>query len=222
MWISRSPVAAIVNSTGAEGRNEGVAEEVPGDRLDDGDLDAAPGAQLGETVAARRTAAASQRARIPGFFHSLIFQKIDAKSKRNTAVVTWGLASGLGCLACAVLGVGLLTAVMGAGSSTPPPALDVLVSGLVVGAGTNRSRPVGGFPCGTGYFSLLEPPRLDGPERWPPLVVGAGAGVDMGPSPFRDPERGSRLWWPGPGAAGRVVSRSSRSVSTSTAQGNPR
>ena len=25
---------------------------------------------------------------------------------------------------------------MGAGSSTPPPALDVLVSGLVVGAGT--------------------------------------------------------------------------------------
>jgi hypothetical protein len=51
-------------------------------------------------------------------------------------VVTWGLASGLGCLACAVLGVGLLTAVMRAGSSTPPPALDVLVSGLVVGAGT--------------------------------------------------------------------------------------
>ena len=97
MWISRSPVATIVNSTGAEGRNEGAAEEVPGDRLDDGDLDAAPGAQLGETVAARRTAAASQRARIPGFFHSLIFQKIDAKSKRNTAVVTWGLASGLGC-----------------------------------------------------------------------------------------------------------------------------
>ena len=132
MWISRSPVAAIVNSTGAEGRNEGAAEEVPGDRLDDGDLDAAPGAQLGETVAARRTAAASQRARIPGFFldrdapqtpdsaaapilsgHSLIFQKIDAKSKRNTVVVTWGLASGLGCLACAVLGVGLLTAIMG-------------------------------------------------------------------------------------------------------------
>ena len=155
MWISRSPVAAIVNSTGAEGRNAGAAEEVPGDRLDDGDLDAAPGAQLGQTVAARRTAAASQRARIPGFFldrdapqtpdsaaapilsgHSLIFQKIDAKSKRNTVVVTWGLASGLGCLACAVLGVGLLTAVMRAGSSTPPPALDVLVSGLVVGAGT--------------------------------------------------------------------------------------
>lgn len=51
-------------------------------------------------------------------------------------MVTWGLASGLGCLACAVLGVGLLTAVMRAGSSTPPPALDVLVSGLVVGAGT--------------------------------------------------------------------------------------
>ena len=68
MWISRSPVAAIVNSTGAEGRNAGAAEEVPSDRLDDGDLDAAPGAQLGQTVAARRTAAASQRARIPGFF----------------------------------------------------------------------------------------------------------------------------------------------------------
>ena len=84
-----------------------------------------------QAVAARRTAAASQRVRIPGFFldrapqtpdwaaapilsgHSLIFQKIDAKSKRNTVVVTWGLASGLGCLACAVLGVGLLTAIMG-------------------------------------------------------------------------------------------------------------
>src|SRR5450756_2002065 len=51
---------------------------------------------------------------------SLLFTKIDVKSKRNTAVVTWGLASGLGCLACALLGVGLLTAVMGAGSSTSP------------------------------------------------------------------------------------------------------
>src|SRR5664280_2681022 len=128
MWISRSPVAAIVNSTGAEGRNEGAAEEVPGDRLDDGDLDAA---QTPDSAAAPILSG-----------HSLIFQKIDAKSKRNTAVVTWGLASGLGCLACAVLGVGLLTAVMGAGSSTRPSALDVLVSGLVVGAGTNRSRPV--------------------------------------------------------------------------------
>jgi|NGEPerStandDraft_6_1074524.scaffolds.fasta_scaffold73477_2 hypothetical protein len=67
---------------------------------------------------------------------SLLFTKIDVKSKRNTAVVTWGLASGLGCLACALLGVGLLTAIMGASSSTPAPALDVLVSGLVVGAGT--------------------------------------------------------------------------------------
>jgi hypothetical protein len=61
---------------------------------------------------------------------------IDAKSKKNTAIVTWGLASGLGCLACALLGVGLLTAIMGADSSTPAPWLDVLVSGLVVGAGT--------------------------------------------------------------------------------------
>jgi hypothetical protein len=67
---------------------------------------------------------------------SLLFTKIDVRSKRNTAVVTWGLASGLGCLACALLGVGLLTAIMGASSSTPAPALDVLVSGLVVGAGT--------------------------------------------------------------------------------------
>jgi hypothetical protein len=68
--------------------------------------------------------------------NSLIFTPIDANSKKNTAVVTWGLASGLGCLACALLGVGLLTAIMGADSSTPPPWLDVLVSGLVVGAGT--------------------------------------------------------------------------------------
>lgn len=67
---------------------------------------------------------------------SLIFTPIDVNSKKNTAVVTWGLASGLGCLACAVLGVGLLTAVTSANSSTPAPVLDVLVSGLVVGAGT--------------------------------------------------------------------------------------
>jgi hypothetical protein len=67
---------------------------------------------------------------------------IDAKSKKNTAVVTWGLASGLGCLACALLGVGLLTAIMGADSSTPAPWLDVLVSGLVVGAGTKPLHDV--------------------------------------------------------------------------------
>jgi hypothetical protein len=73
---------------------------------------------------------------------SLIFSSIDAKSKKNTAVVTWGLASGLGCLACALLGVGLLTAIMGAGSSAPLPWLDVLVSGLVVGAGTKPLHDV--------------------------------------------------------------------------------
>jgi hypothetical protein len=67
---------------------------------------------------------------------SLISPQIDTKSKKNTAIVTWGLASGLGCLACALLGVGLLTAIMNVNSSLPPPSLDVLVSGLVVGAGT--------------------------------------------------------------------------------------
>ena len=66
---------------------------------------------------------------------SLIFARIDTTSKKNTAIVTWGVASGLGCLACALLGVGLLTAIQGDGT-TPATWLDVLVSGLVVGAGT--------------------------------------------------------------------------------------
>jgi len=57
-------------------------------------------------------------------------------SRRLTAVVTWGVATGLGFLMCAVLNITLLQAVRANGSGQPPFWADLLVTGLVVGAGT--------------------------------------------------------------------------------------
>jgi len=57
-------------------------------------------------------------------------------SRRLTAVVTWGVATGLGFLLCAVLNITLLQAVRANGSGQPPFWADLLVTGLVVGAGT--------------------------------------------------------------------------------------
>jgi len=56
--------------------------------------------------------------------------------RRLTAVVTWGVATGLGFLLCAVLNITLMQAVRANGSGQPPFWADLLVSGLVVGAGT--------------------------------------------------------------------------------------
>jgi len=58
----------------------------------------------------------------------------DARSK--TALVTWGLASGLGFLLTAALNVTLLTSILEAGSNRPWYFLDLLVTGFVIGAGT--------------------------------------------------------------------------------------
>jgi hypothetical protein len=57
-------------------------------------------------------------------------------SRRLTAVVIWGVATGLAFLLCAKLNVTLLQAVRANGSGQPPFWADLLVTGLVVGAGT--------------------------------------------------------------------------------------
>ena len=64
------------------------------------------------------------------------FQDAIEISRRLTAVVTWGVATGLGFLLCAVLNITLMQAVRANGSGQPPFWADLLVTGLVVGAGT--------------------------------------------------------------------------------------
>jgi len=56
--------------------------------------------------------------------------------RRLTAVVTWGVATGLSFLLCAKLNITLMQAVAANGSGQPPFWADLLVTGLVVGAGT--------------------------------------------------------------------------------------
>ena len=85
-------------------------------------------AQRDDALAGRR--AAGQKDRVPEFQDA-----IDIK-RRLTAVVTWGVATGLGFLLCAVLNITLLQAVRASGSGQPPFWADLLVTGLVVGAGT--------------------------------------------------------------------------------------
>ena len=57
-------------------------------------------------------------------------------SRRLTAVVTWGVATGGAFLLCAQLNITLLQAVRANGSGQPPFWADLLVTGLAVGAGT--------------------------------------------------------------------------------------
>ena len=56
--------------------------------------------------------------------------------RRLTTVVTWGMATGLAFLLCAQLNITLMQAVSASGSAAPPFWADLLVTGLVVGAGT--------------------------------------------------------------------------------------
>jgi len=56
--------------------------------------------------------------------------------RRLTGVVTWGVATGLAFLLCAQLNITLMQAVSAKGSGAPPFWADLLVTGLVVGAGT--------------------------------------------------------------------------------------
>ena len=56
--------------------------------------------------------------------------------RRLTAVVAWGAATGLAFLLCTKLNITLMQAVRADGSGQPPFWADLLVTGLVVGAGT--------------------------------------------------------------------------------------
>lgn len=58
----------------------------------------------------------------------------DARSK--TALVTWGVATGLASMMAACLNVTLMHAVTSSSGTHPPYWIDLLVTGLVVGAGT--------------------------------------------------------------------------------------
>jgi hypothetical protein len=57
-------------------------------------------------------------------------------SRSKTALVTWGVATGLACILSASLNVTLLHAMTVATGTHPPYWVDLLVTGLVVGAGT--------------------------------------------------------------------------------------
>jgi hypothetical protein len=56
--------------------------------------------------------------------------------RRLTAVVTWGVATGFAFFLCAQMNITLMQAVSAKGSGAPPFWADLLVTGLVVGAGT--------------------------------------------------------------------------------------
>jgi hypothetical protein len=56
--------------------------------------------------------------------------------RQLTAVVIWGVATAAGFLLCAALNITLLQAVRAENSGQPPFWADLLLSGLVVGAGT--------------------------------------------------------------------------------------
>jgi hypothetical protein len=81
-----------------------------------------------EAMVGRR--AADRKDRAPEFDSAI------ETCRRLTAVVTWGVATGFGFLLCAVLNITLMQAVRANGSGQPPFWADLLVTGLVVGAGT--------------------------------------------------------------------------------------
>jgi len=85
-------------------------------------------------------------------------------SRRLTAVVTWGVATGLGFLFCAQLNITLLQTVRANGSGQPPFWADLLVTGLVVGAGT---KPLHDLVSNIerGKDDKKDPPQAGG-RRW--------------------------------------------------------
>ena len=81
--------------------------------------------------------------------------------RRLTAVITWGVATGLAFLLCAQLNITLLQAVRANGSGQPPFWADLLVTGLVVGAGT---KPLHDLVTNIehGKDDKKDPPQLGG------------------------------------------------------------
>lgn len=58
------------------------------------------------------------------------------ESRDQTAIVTWGLASGLGFLVSSALNVTVLGAILAVGQSQPWYPADLMLTGFVIGAGT--------------------------------------------------------------------------------------
>jgi hypothetical protein len=58
------------------------------------------------------------------------------RGRKLTAIVVWGVATALGFALSSALNITLLQAIRGEGSGQPPFWADLLVTGLVVGAGT--------------------------------------------------------------------------------------
>jgi hypothetical protein len=63
-------------------------------------------------------------------------QSTVVNGRRDTAIVIWGMATAAGFLLCAALSLTLLQAIRADGSGEPPFWADLLVTGLVIGAGT--------------------------------------------------------------------------------------
>jgi hypothetical protein len=61
------------------------------------------------------------------------WQRLVERIRRNTAVITWGLASFLGIVLCGLFGLYMLRLV---GFTGVPAQADLVISGLAVGSGT--------------------------------------------------------------------------------------
>ena len=85
--------------------------------------------------------------------------KVD-RDRQVGSIIHWGVAAALSFLMAAQLNILLLTSIGGAGSARPNAALDLLVTGLVIGAGTKplhdlvarieKSKEVAQDPTSTG------------------------------------------------------------------------
>ena len=96
--------------------------------------------------------------------HAARCQSAVDRSRRLTAVVTWGVATGVAFLLCAQLNITLLQAVRANGSGQPPFWADLLVTGLAVGAGT---KPLHDLVSSIehGRHARQDPPPAPGPGQ---------------------------------------------------------
>lgn len=88
-----------------------------------------------DTAVAKANLASAQATAAPPDQIATAQQQVhDARGK--TAIVTWGVATGLASILSACLNVTLLHAITSQSGTHPPYWIDLLVTGLVVGAGT--------------------------------------------------------------------------------------
>ncbi|HEX4704251.1 MAG TPA: hypothetical protein VH352_19135 [Pseudonocardiaceae bacterium] len=91
---------------------------------------------LGPNTSKRRKNLHATKVTLPGDNQAIADAEAAVSDARNqTAFVTWGAASGLAIILAAALHITLLRTVI-SGSGFPPFWLDLLLTGLIVGAGT--------------------------------------------------------------------------------------